>query len=123
MHRVDAIANRHAQRSCLRRGPRRGFPSAGVTEGGCNLAGVYFEKYVKGKHGQTLWIRNLQLSIYGVPLSILYTYFKDGRYASGAAPKIPTGIGCERPACPYTCKAWSPSTLPAMVAELCIQPP
>ena len=43
------------------------------------LAGVYFEKYVKGKLGQTLWIRNLQLSIYGVPLSLAYTYLKDGR--------------------------------------------
>lgn len=42
-------------------------------------AGVYFEKYVKGKQGQTLWIRNLQLSIYGVPLSIIYTFLKDGR--------------------------------------------
>lgn len=41
-------------------------------------AGVYFEKYVKGKMGQTLWIRNLQLSIYGVPLSIVYTIIKDG---------------------------------------------
>lgn len=45
------------------------------------LAGVYFEKYVKGKLGQTLWIRNLQLSIYGVPLSLAYTYLKDGRWA------------------------------------------
>ena len=42
-------------------------------------AGVYFEKYVKGKLGQTLWIRNLQLSIYGVPLSLAYTYLRDGR--------------------------------------------
>ena len=45
-------------------------------------AGVYFEKYVKGKLGQTLWIRNLQLSIYGVPLSIAYTMVKDGRCVS-----------------------------------------
>ena len=43
------------------------------------LAGVYFEKYVKGKLGQTLWIRNLQLSIYGVPLSLAYTYLRDER--------------------------------------------
>ncbi|CAK0773250.1 hypothetical protein CVIRNUC_004045 [Coccomyxa viridis] len=42
-------------------------------------AGVYFEKYVKGKLGQTLWIRNLQLSIYGVLLSLAYTYLRDGR--------------------------------------------
>ena len=42
-------------------------------------AGVYFEKYVKGKQGQTLWIRNLQLSIYGVPLAVVYCIMKDGR--------------------------------------------
>ena len=44
-------------------------------------AGVYFEKYVKGKQGQTLWIRNLQLSIYGVPLSMAYAYLRAGRCA------------------------------------------
>lgn len=32
------------------------------------LAGVYFEKYVKGKHAASLWVRNIQLGIYGVPL-------------------------------------------------------
>ena len=41
--------------------------------------GVYFEKYVKGKLGQTLWVRNLQLSIYGVPLAIAYSIVKDGK--------------------------------------------
>ena len=40
-------------------------------------AGVYFEKYVKGRMSSTLWIRNLQLGIYGVPLSIAYMYAKD----------------------------------------------
>lgn len=40
-------------------------------------AGVYFEKYVKGKMSSTLWIRNLQLGIYGLPLSIAYMYVKD----------------------------------------------
>lgn len=47
-----------------------------------HVAGVYFEKYVKGKQGQTLWIRNLQLSIYGVPLAIVYCLLRDGRSAS-----------------------------------------
>ena len=47
----------------------------------CLRAGVYFEKYVKGRHGQSLWIRNLQLSIYGVPLAVAYTYLRDGRRA------------------------------------------
>jgi UDP-sugar transporter A1/2/3 len=42
-------------------------------------AGVYFEKYVKGKHAASLWVRNIQLGIYGVPLSTLYALVKDGR--------------------------------------------
>ena len=40
-------------------------------------AGVYFEKYVKGKHSASLWVRNLQLSLYGLPLSIGYALLKD----------------------------------------------
>ncbi len=40
-------------------------------------AGVYFEKYVKGKHSASLWVRNLQLSLYGLPLSIVYAILKD----------------------------------------------
>ena len=40
-------------------------------------AGVYFEKYVKGRMSSTLWIRNLQLGIYGLPLSIAYMFVKD----------------------------------------------
>ena len=42
-------------------------------------AGVYFEKYVKGKMSGTLWVRNLQLGIYGLPLSIAYMLVKDWR--------------------------------------------
>lgn len=30
--------------------------------------GVYFEKFVKGKHAASLWVRNIQLGMYGVPL-------------------------------------------------------
>ncbi|KAL4440038.1 hypothetical protein ABPG75_003039 [Micractinium tetrahymenae] len=41
-------------------------------------AGVYFEKYVKGKHAASLWVRNIQLGIYGVPLSTAYALLKDG---------------------------------------------
>ena len=29
---------------------------------------MYFEKYVKGKHAASLWVRNIQLGMYGVPL-------------------------------------------------------
>lgn len=49
----------------------------------CSLApsctGVYFEKYVKGKHAASLWVRNIQLGIYGVPLRRV-----PGRGAGGA---------------------------------------
>lgn len=31
-------------------------------------AGVYFEKYVKGRHAASLWVRNIQLGLFGVPL-------------------------------------------------------
>eukprot|EP00887_Chlorella_sp_A99_P000565 scaffold17.g565.t1 len=41
-------------------------------------AGVYFERYVKGKHAASVWHRNIQLGIYGVPLSIAYALAKDG---------------------------------------------
>ena len=57
----------------------------------CPHAGVYFEKYVKGRHGQSLWVRNLQLSIYGVPLAIAYSYLRDGR--RGPAPPAPSVRG------------------------------
>ncbi|KAI3431683.1 hypothetical protein D9Q98_004729 [Chlorella vulgaris] len=41
-------------------------------------AGVYFEKYVKGRHAASLWVRNIQLGIFGVPLSTGYALLKDG---------------------------------------------
>ena len=43
------------------------------------LSGVYFERYVKGKFAASLWHRNIQLGLYGVPLSIGYALAKDGR--------------------------------------------
>ena len=52
-------------------------------------AGVYFEKYVKGKMSSTLWIRNLQLGIYGLPLSIAYMYAKDhGNLSDGGVMQV-----------------------------------
>lgn len=42
------------------------------------FAGVYFEKYVKGINSRSLTVRNLQLSLYGVPLSLMYALLKDG---------------------------------------------
>ena len=41
------------------------------------FAGVYFEKYVKGKHSPNLWIRNIQLSVFGVPFSAALAWGKD----------------------------------------------
>eukprot|EP00873_Tetraselmis_striata_P046550 jgi/Tetstr1/466814/TSEL_011284.t1 len=34
------------------------------------FAGVWFEKYVKGAETNSLWIRNCQLSMYGLPLAV-----------------------------------------------------
>ena len=42
------------------------------------FAGVYFERYVKGKLAAGLITRNMQLSIFGVPFSGVYAYLKDG---------------------------------------------
>ena len=57
-------------------------------------AGVYFEKYVKGKMSSTLWIRNLQLGIYGLPLSIAYMYAKDhANLANGGVMQVTVPCG------------------------------
>lgn len=58
-------------------------------------AGVYFEKYVKGKMSSTLWIRNLQLGIYGLPLSIAYMLVKDhGRLSNGGIMQVALSQAC-----------------------------
>jgi len=58
-------------------------------------AGVYFEKYVKGKMSSTLWIRNLQLGIYGLPLSIAYMYAKDhANLRRGGVMQVCTHVYC-----------------------------
>jgi len=44
------------------------------------FAGVYFEKYVKGKHAPNLWIRNIQLSVFGVPFSGALAWGKDRKF-------------------------------------------
>jgi len=43
------------------------------------FAGVYFERYVKGRHAAGLGLvqRNIQLGVFGVPLSIGYAMVKD----------------------------------------------
>lgn len=35
-------------------------------------------RYVKGVHSRSLTVRNLQLSLFGLPFSLLYMYLKDG---------------------------------------------
>lgn len=42
-------------------------------------------RYVKGTHSRSLTVRNLQLSLYGLPFSCIYMVLKDGgaRYAGG----------------------------------------
>lgn len=40
--------------------------------------GVDGRRYVKGSNSRSLTVRNLQLSLYGVPLSLMYALLKDG---------------------------------------------
>ena len=42
------------------------------------FAGVYFEKYVKGRHAPNLWVRNIELSAFGAPFSAALAIVKDG---------------------------------------------
>lgn len=46
-------------------------------------AGVYFEKYVKGRLNGSLVKRNFQLGLYGLPFSWVYALIKDGRIIRG----------------------------------------
>jgi UDP-sugar transporter A1/2/3 len=41
------------------------------------FAGVYFERFVKGMETSSLWIRNCQLSMYGLPLAVLSLLITD----------------------------------------------
>ncbi|KAG0231830.1 hypothetical protein BGX31_005348 [Mortierella sp. GBA43] len=41
------------------------------------LAGVYFEKILKNTQG-SIWLRNIQLSLFSLPFSLLAIYLKDG---------------------------------------------
>jgi len=55
-------------------------------------AGVYFEKYVKGKHAASLWVRNIQLGMFGVPASFIYAMIKDSNRIFGTTV-VDTGAG------------------------------
>jgi len=41
------------------------------------FAGVYFEKILKGSD-VSVWMRNVQLALFGVPMGLITTYLKDG---------------------------------------------
>lgn len=41
------------------------------------FAGVYFEKILKGSD-VSVWMRNVQLALFGVPMGLVTTYIKDG---------------------------------------------
>ncbi len=43
-----------------------------------SLAGIYFEKILKGAPSISLWMRNVQLSLLSVPSGFLMVYLKDG---------------------------------------------
>lgn len=64
------------------------------------LAGVYFEKVLKTKGG-SLWLRNIQLSLFSLPFALLAVFLKDGK---GVAEKgffvgydwvVITAIACQ----------------------------
>jgi len=49
------------------------------------FAGVYFEKILK-KAQASIWVRNVQLGVFGVGLAFSYTLFQDGEGAYKAYP-------------------------------------
>ncbi|KAG0068269.1 hypothetical protein BGZ93_008652 [Podila epicladia] len=64
------------------------------------LAGVYFEKILKGSQG-TIWLRNIQLSLFSLPFSLLAVYLKDGEgvteqgFFAGYDMLVVTAIACQ----------------------------
>ncbi|KAG0037398.1 hypothetical protein BGZ82_002593 [Podila clonocystis] len=64
------------------------------------LAGVYFEKILKGSQG-TIWLRNIQLSLFSLPFSLMAVYLKDGEgvteqgFFAGYDMLVVTAIACQ----------------------------
>lgn len=54
-----------------------GIVACAISGSSSAFAGVYFEKYLKGKHAASLWVRNIQLSAFGLPMSALYAWFRN----------------------------------------------
>ncbi|KAF9538108.1 hypothetical protein EC957_007227 [Mortierella hygrophila] len=64
------------------------------------LAGVYFEKILKNTH-ESIWLRNIQLSFFSLPFSLLAVYLKDGEgvteqgFFAGYDMLVITAIACQ----------------------------
>ncbi|KAF9912035.1 hypothetical protein BX616_010426 [Lobosporangium transversale] len=64
------------------------------------LAGVYFEKILKNTQG-SIWLRNIQLSFFSLPFSLLAIYLKDGEgvteqgFFAGYDMLVVTAIACQ----------------------------
>ncbi|KAG0290716.1 hypothetical protein BGZ96_005824 [Linnemannia gamsii] len=64
------------------------------------LAGVYFEKILKNTQG-SIWLRNIQLSFFSLPFSLLAVYLKDGEgvteqgFFAGYDMLVITAIACQ----------------------------
>jgi len=66
------------------------------------LAGVYFEKILKNTH-PSIWLRNIQLSFFSLPFSLLAVYLKDGEgvteqgFFAGYDMLVIAAIACQWP--------------------------
>ncbi|KAF9934736.1 hypothetical protein FBU30_000594 [Linnemannia zychae] len=64
------------------------------------LAGVYFEKILKNTQA-SIWLRNIQLSFFSLPFSLLAVYLKDGEgvteqgFFAGYDMLVVTAIACQ----------------------------
>lgn len=70
-------------------------------------AGVYFEKYVKGKDAASLWVRNIQLGMFGVPASFMYAMIKDSNRIFGTSIIGGGGISASGPFQGFDLITWS----------------
>lgn len=55
-----------------------GFVAACVACAISGFAGVFFEKILKGSEPVSLWMRNIQMSLFTIPTSLLAAYIQDG---------------------------------------------
>uniref|UniRef100_A0A183C2A0 ARF7EP_C domain-containing protein n=1 Tax=Globodera pallida TaxID=36090 RepID=A0A183C2A0_GLOPA len=55
-----------------------GFTAASIACGLSGFSGVFFEKILKGSAPVSLWMRNVQMSVFAVPVSFLAAFIQDG---------------------------------------------